>query len=103
GPATESCTYVVMAPAIAWALVDAFQRRTWTITKVWLIASLLLMGPLVTDLFGPTIRNYANEHGSQPIGALLFLGYLLSPTWRRYPESGAAPAKPVQVSLPTAA
>jgi hypothetical protein len=103
GPATESCTYVVMAPAIAWALVDAFQRRTWTVTKVWLVASLLLMGPLVTDLFGPTIRNYANEHGSQPIGALLFLGYLLAQTWRRYPENIAGQAKPVQVSLPTAA
>src|SRR5439155_11808319 len=27
GPATESCTYIVMAPAVAWALVEAFQRR----------------------------------------------------------------------------
>jgi hypothetical protein len=36
-----------------------------------------MMGPLVTDLAIPVIRDFANEHGSQPIGALLFLGYAL--------------------------
>ena len=47
------------------------------------------MGPLVTDLFGPTIRNFANEHGSQPVGALLFLAYLVA---EGHGGSKAAPA-----------
>jgi hypothetical protein len=103
GPATESCTYVIMAPGIAWALVDAARAQAWKLTRLWLVASLLLMGPLVTDLFGQTIRDYANQHGSQPIGALMFLIYLVIQTGRRHQQM--APAKPVgsPAPLPAAA
>ena len=32
GPSTESCTYILLAPGMAWALVDAFvfKRSNWT-------------------------------------------------------------------------
>lgn len=84
GPATEACTYVVMAPAIGWALVEVYRRPAWRVTRLLLIACLLMMEPLGTDLFGPAVRTFANAHGCQPIGALLFLGYLLAQTrWRR--------------------
>ncbi len=78
GPATESCTYVVIAPAIAWAVVDAFARGAAWPKRLVLLASLLMMGPLTTDMAGQTIRNFANEHGSQPLGGLLFLAIILS-------------------------
>jgi hypothetical protein len=78
GPATETCTYVVMAPAIALALLEVFNRPSGWGVRLLLIASLLMMGPLVTDLFGPVVRNFANAHGSQPHGALLYLVYLLN-------------------------
>lgn len=78
GPATESCTYVVAAPVIAWRLLEALRRPNCGPTIALLTASLLMMGPLVTDMFGKLIRNFANEHGSQPIGAMLLAGYLLS-------------------------
>jgi hypothetical protein len=82
GPATEACTYVVAAPAIAWALVEAWHRRArWPECAV-LVASLLMMGPMVTDLFGKLIRNFSNEHGSQPAGALLLLAWSIV-EWRR--------------------
>jgi len=77
GPATEACTYVVIAPVIAWSLVDAFSRTTPWSERLLLIASFLMMGPLVTDFAIGAIRDFANEHGSQPIGALLFCSYLL--------------------------
>jgi hypothetical protein len=93
GPATESCTYVVMAPAIAWALVETHQRPAWWTTRLLLIASLLLMGPLVTDAFGPVVRAFAIAHGSQPIGALLFFAYLLTRTGRNA-GTGAAGKRP---------
>jgi hypothetical protein len=35
------------------------------------------MGPAVTDMFGRLVRNFANEHGSQPIGAIVLLVCLL--------------------------
>jgi hypothetical protein len=77
GPATESCTYAVMAPAVAWALVEARRRAAPWVAGGWLTACLFLMGPLTTDLFGPYVRNFATTHGSQPLGALLFAIYLV--------------------------
>ncbi|HEX5443024.1 MAG TPA: glycosyltransferase family 87 protein, partial [Pirellulales bacterium] len=73
GPATESCTYVVAAPTIAWAIVEAWRRGRPMYERAMLVASLLMMGPAVTDMFGKLIRNFANEHGSQPVGALFLL------------------------------
>jgi hypothetical protein len=97
GPATESCTYVVIAPAIAWSLWEAFHRdRAWA-ARVALVMSLLLMGPVTTDLAGPWLRGLANEHGSQPVGALILLGYLIGRTGRR------AGAEPVAAVHPEAA
>jgi hypothetical protein len=103
GPATESCTYAVLGPAIAWALVDAFRRPAWLGTRVVLVASLLLMGPLVTDMVGRPVRNFANEHGSQPIGGLLFLAYLLAQTSRRYPETASSQSPPYPATVKSAA
>lgn len=91
GPATESCTYVVMAPAAAWGLIDAFTRPASWLVRLMLIASLLLMSLLVTDLFGPAVRTFASAHGSQPVGAILFLAYLLMRTGRT--EAPAAPRR----------
>ena len=78
GPATESCTYVVAAPVIAWRLLEALRRPNCGPTVALLTASLLMMGPLVTDMFGKLIRNFANGHGSQPLGAILLAVYLLA-------------------------
>jgi hypothetical protein len=88
GPATETCTYVVVAPAIAWSIVDLFRRPAPAALRWLLIASLVLMGPAVTDFVGPAVRNFANAHGSQTIGALIYLVYLLAQTGQRC----AAPA-----------
>lgn len=76
GPATETCTYVVAAPAVAWALLEA-RRHGTPLTLAMLLGSLILMGPLVTDAFGSVVRNFANAHGSQPLGALLLSAYVL--------------------------
>jgi hypothetical protein len=77
GPATETCTYIIIAPVIAWNLIDVFSHPAAWSGRLLLIVSFVMMGPLVTDLAIPVIRDFANEHGSQPIGALLFLGYAL--------------------------
>jgi hypothetical protein len=77
GPATETCTYIILAPALAWSLVDAFSRPTGWYGRLVLILSFLMVGPLVTDLSPPPVRDFANEHGSQPLGALLYFAYVL--------------------------
>jgi hypothetical protein len=105
GPATESCTYVVVAPAISWAIVEAWRRGAAWPWRLALVASLLMMGPAVTDMFGRLIRNFANEHGSQPIGELILLAWLTAETYRWGVADGrcAAPtaskqAQPLSVS-----
>jgi hypothetical protein len=77
GPATEACTYVIIAPLIAWSLIVAFSRTTPWSARLLLVLSFLMMGPLVTDLVPGMVRNFANEHGSQPLGALWFFRYVL--------------------------
>jgi hypothetical protein len=94
GPATEACTYALIAPAIAWAIVDAFGRQLSWATRGLLIASLVLMGLLGTDFFPGIIRDFANSHGAQPFGGLLFLAYLLSPTGTRLPPAQIPRASP---------
>jgi glycosyl transferase family 87 len=90
GPATESCTYVVAAPVVAWRLLESLQTPRSLLQPAALLASLLMMGPAVTDMFGRLIRNFANEHGSQPIGALLLLACLLYETIRANREQSPA-------------
>jgi hypothetical protein len=36
-----------------------------------------LAGILVTDMAGPAFRSFFNDHGAQPIAALLLLSYLI--------------------------
>jgi hypothetical protein len=80
GPATESCTYVMISPVMAWCLIDSFRRPTFWGTRVFLIVSLIMMGPLATDLFGSTVRMWAHRYGSQPCGGLLLLAHLIIQT-----------------------
>jgi hypothetical protein len=101
GPATESCTYVVAAPAIAWALLGAFLNGTAWPVRAWLVACLLLMEPLQTDLFSASVRHFVNTHACQPIGALLFLTYVL--TRMRLQHSAAVDEQALPVAPPESA
>jgi hypothetical protein len=99
GPATESCTYIVVAPTIAWSILKVFQYSARWGPRLAVVGGALMMGPLVTDMFGPIIRNFANEHGSQPVGALLFLAYLIA---EGHGDSKAAPAAETPLRMPRA-
>jgi hypothetical protein len=86
GPATESCTYAAIAPAIAWSLIEAWTRPPGWLARGVLLISLLLMGPLVSDIFPASVRHFASTHASQPLGAMLLAGFLVAQTgisvWR---------------------
>jgi len=86
GPATESCTYVIISPVIAWCLIDSFRRPASWGTRCLLIISLILMGPLSTDLFGSPVRIWAHRYGCQPFGGLLFLVHLVTKTVQSFPS-----------------
>jgi hypothetical protein len=91
GPATETCSYVIMGPAVAWALIEAFAAPGNAPRRGLLVLSLFLMGPSVTDLVGPALRRLASEYAAQPLGGLLFLALLLT---RRTPAAAPAAERP---------
>ena len=72
GPATESCTYIVLAPALTWALVaSALPRPTLGRMVLPLAAYGLLLAGVCAGLAPRTSNVHA--YGMQPLAALLFL------------------------------
>jgi hypothetical protein len=67
GPATESSTYVLLAPCLAWILLSAWQQPwpsgpRWTVTVagvLFLVSVLAGVGPWVTTLHGLAIHPLA--------------------------------------------
>jgi len=72
GPSTESATYVVLAPAVVLALVQAFQQEV----PLWI--RVLLLTSFVVLLLGLTANSFLHVEKDvysmsvQPFGALLF-------------------------------
>lgn len=75
GPATETVTYLILAPAAAWVLVLAFSenRPLWH-RGMLVLAYLLMLSVHVAAWFGG--RGYMTL-GPQPLGGLILLGYVL--------------------------
>ncbi len=91
GPATESCTYILLAPSLAWATLDAWaERKPWPARGLLAISWSLFTLALVANWF-PFAKN-AHTLGLQPLGVIAFLGSLAAdlPT-RRRPHVEAAP------------
>lgn len=75
GPAVEYNTYVLLAPALAWGLIDAWRRRAGHIgaTTAALFCTVLGAGASERALLGllPGVR------AALPVGAILFLLWLI--------------------------
>jgi hypothetical protein len=73
GSATESCTYILLAPSVAWALIDAWSGPfTDNARGGGLLASLALFVVAQTAVWFPDGRSL-HALGIQPLAALLFL------------------------------
>jgi hypothetical protein len=75
GPATEDATYAMIAPALAIALVQAFQQKITLQMRVLVCASytILLLGLILNSFF--TLKKTPILMSVQPFGALLFATY----------------------------
>jgi Glycosyltransferase family 87 len=84
GPATESSTYVLIAPLAAWLVVDAIHgRMSRTSAILVLVGSGLVHAALVSSFF--PFGRAVHDSGLQPLGVLLIAGgYLFD---RLRPES----------------
>lgn len=93
GPSAESCTYVLLAPALAGALLGNWEKQT-LFPKVFLILSYLLLVLSAAAVWFPWNRTFTNW-GPQPLAALLCLSvFLLEPMYARW----RAPCAPAQTS-----
>jgi hypothetical protein len=76
GPATESCTYILLGPSLAWALVEAWQDQKPLLTRVWLAGAYgLLVATSMSCWFPSGAR--LQSLGLQPLAGLMFLTRLL--------------------------
>jgi hypothetical protein len=88
GPATESCTYILVGPSAAWALVDAWQRSGSVGVRLWLgVAYGLLVATYMSAWFPSDYR--LQPLGLQPLAGLMLLAHLLAtalhPAWAAPP------------------
>ena len=75
GPATESCTYILLAPSLAWAIVDAWAARKPLAARCFLTAAAGLFAiALIANWF--PFAKAIHALGPQPLGVLCFMGYL---------------------------
>jgi hypothetical protein len=81
GPGTERLTYNLIAPALAWAVLSAFQARRY---RTWISATYLTT--YVLGLGG--VERLLNDHvplatALEPIGVLMFAAWLTAAGMRR--------------------
>jgi Glycosyltransferase family 87 len=70
GPATESCTYIVLAPTLAWAMVEAWRSSSPRGLRWLLLGSYgLFLSCLLAGMF-PFVALY-HSYGPHPVAALL--------------------------------
>ena len=80
GPATESCTYILLAPVLPAVGLDCWRRREppWVLVTLVLAAAALWSSVVITGIgWGKPLLNY----GLQPAGALLLFVVVLREAW----------------------
>jgi hypothetical protein len=98
GPATESATYILVAPAITLALVQAFSQPLPAIMRVWMVINyaVLLFALEINSFFHWGKNVYSMS--VQPLGALFFGAYVavwaLTPSFWRTEKTSSLPNEP---------
>jgi hypothetical protein len=90
GPSTEQATYIFLAPSLAFAGAATWRSGKPGDSKLglyrsWFAASyLLLLGADAVNAWVPAIRQNNYLHAVEPMGALLFTGFVVA--WIRREE-----------------
>jgi Glycosyltransferase family 87 len=87
GPATESCTYVLIAPILAMAMLTIADRPYW---QRWLVRSsfaLFIVGAIVV-WFPPRVHRAVQDAGIQPLAGLLLTAHVITECWRLFRNGG---------------
>ncbi len=95
GPATESCTYILLAPVLSWRLLQARLGNSSSILSTLLTTSYCLFLIAAIANWFPR-SSHLHALGLQPLGGLLLLGIILI-----FPSSsgkGRRSETPIQLS-----
>ncbi|MBY0523900.1 MAG: glycosyltransferase 87 family protein [Gemmataceae bacterium] len=103
GPATESCTYILVAPAVAWAVVGSWRQGSPRWLHVLMVGAygLLVSGFLAG--WAPSLTHQYRTLGPQPLAGLILMAGLLCLAFRRPTEGVDAAAAAHPASLNRAA
>ena len=80
GLATESCTYILLGPSLAWAMVQAWTERRMAANLTLGTCYFLLIAGQAVAWFSGGI--WLRRFGPQPLAALIFFGYVITTFWR---------------------
>jgi hypothetical protein len=88
GPATESCTFILMAPSLAWYFLEVLRdpRLTWRRGLLFASGGLFFFSALVGG--SPKALEW-HSLGLHPIATLLFVFYLLTETRPRLVDTAS--------------
>jgi hypothetical protein len=87
GPATESCTYILLAPPLAAALLQAWQQRQPAWAKALLVTAQVLLVLAQAISWFPPLK-LLREAGASPFAALLLLTCLTALAVRDLAQRG---------------
>jgi hypothetical protein len=104
GPATESPTYLLLAPCVAWGVLAGWAEPARPVVRLLMLASYaLFLSVQVAGLSGTLFYAYRTL-GPQPLAGLLYLVALLWHEWTWRPAAPAlAPAVTAERASPQAA
>ena len=102
GPATESCTYILLAPVLAWAVLDAAldRRPLWSRLIPWC--------GLVLFVFSQTISWFPEQVrmlflGILPLAGIVLWAGVVEANVRRLLQNSRVAQEPMELPLARAA
>jgi hypothetical protein len=81
GSATESCTYILLAPSLAWMLFEACRTERGMLIRGFVLAAAALFGWCLVVVWFPGARAW-HAHGGHSAAGLLLLAAVLAAVWQ---------------------
>jgi hypothetical protein len=90
GPATESPTYLILAPSVAWGVLSCWVQPAGLAVSALMVGSYLLFLSLQLTGWSGHLFNAFRTRGPQPVAGLIFLAALLIQEWTWRPGAGSS-------------
>lgn len=103
GPATESPTYLLLAPSVVWGVLSCWRQPARPAIRLMMAGSYALLLSLQLLGWNSALFQGYRMHGPQPIAGLIFLAALLMEEWLARPATAPTLLQRPDASLSQAA